>query len=103
MQVLHLNKITINHAGRDSVRELNWALNEHERVGLGGPNGAGKSSLLKAIAGEVTPEVGVITQAKGVRVGFLPQEGRITPGLTVYQEAMLLPPELARVDAELTQ
>ncbi len=103
MQVIHLNKITINHAGREIFRDLNWALDERARVGLVGPNGSGKSSLLKAMVGELMPESGVVTRAKGARVGYLPQEARAPAGQTVLKAAMTLPPELQRVEAELAR
>lgn len=102
MQVLHVNKVTINHAGREIFRDLSWAVDERDRVGLVGPNGAGKSSLLKAITGEVPCESGVITRMKGARVGYLPQEAQVDEHQTVIEAAMALPPELARVEAALS-
>ena len=102
MQVLHVNKVTINHAGREIFRDLSWAVDERDRVGLVGPNGAGKSSLLKAVTGEYTCEAGVITRMKGARVGYLPQEARTDPDKSVFEAAMALPPELARIEAALS-
>src|SRR5690606_26585184 len=101
MQVLHVNKVTINHAGREIFRDLSWAIDERDRVGLVGPNGAGKSSLLKAITGEYALEAGVISRMKGARVGYLPQEARVDADKTVFEAAMALPPELARIEADL--
>ena len=83
MHILHLDKVTINHAGRVIFRNLSWAIDSQGRVGLIGPNGAGKSSLLKAIIGEITPDVGAITRMNGVRVGYLAQEPQLVPGRTL--------------------
>jgi ATP-binding cassette, subfamily F, member 3 len=101
MQILHVNKVTVNRAGHLVFRDLNWTLNDRDRVGLVGPNGAGKSSLLKAITGEISLDAGVVSRARGARVGYLPQEARAMPGQTVLQAALTLPPELALVEAEL--
>src|SRR5258708_3854629 len=94
MHILHLDRIAINHAGRVIFQNLSWAIDAHDRVGLIGPNGAGKSSLLKAIIGELSPESGVITRMNGIRVGWLPQEPRLTPGRRLIDEALQLPEAL---------
>jgi len=47
------------------------------KIGVLGLNGAGKSTLLKIMAGEVTDFGGEAWPAKGVKVGYLPQEPRL--------------------------
>ncbi len=53
------------------------------KIGVLGLNGAGKSSLLKIMAGEDTRFVGEAFPAEGTKIGFLPQEPRLNPGLDV--------------------
>ena len=53
------------------------------KIGVLGLNGAGKSSLLKIMAGEDTRFVGEAFPAEGIKIGFLPQEPRLNPGLDV--------------------
>ena len=53
------------------------------KIGVLGANGAGKSSLLRVMAGEDTDFLGEAFAAKGIRVGFLPQEPRLDPKKTV--------------------
>src|SRR3989441_3360780 len=53
------------------------------KIGVLGPNGAGKSSLLKIMAGEDREFMGEALPAKGIKVGYLPQEPRLDPGKTV--------------------
>ncbi len=103
MHVIRLENITINHAGRVIFQGLSWAIDDRDRVGLVGPNGAGKSSLLKAITGEVIPDAGSVIRLKEVRVGYLPQNVQFSSGKTLFDEAMILPPRLARVEAELAK
>lgn len=52
----------------------NIAVEPGDKLGIVGPNGAGKSTLLKIFAGVSQPDSGQITRAKGLRVGYLPQE-----------------------------
>ncbi len=103
MNVINLNHVTLNFAGRELFRELSWSIGERARSGLVGPNGVGKSSLFKLIAGLVQPDAGTITIARGIHVGYLPQEVSLTPGRTVWDEAAVLPPRLAQVEADLNQ
>ncbi len=100
MHIIQINNITINHAGREIFAELNWALDNRAKVGFVGHNGAGKSSLLKAIAGEVTPTKGTISAMRGVSVGYLPQDVRLPIG-TLYEAACQPSSDLARVIAAL--
>jgi ATP-binding cassette subfamily F protein 3 len=100
MHVIQLHHVTINYDGRDIFSDLTFAVDNRAKVGFVGPNGAGKSSLLKAIAGEVTPTKGMITTMRGVSVGYLPQDVRL-PAMTLYEAACQPSPDLARVTAEL--
>jgi len=100
MHVIQLQRITINHAGRDIFSDLTWAVDNRAKVGFVGPNGAGKSSLLKAIAGEITPSKGQITTMGGVSVGYLPQDVRLPAG-TLYEAACQPSPDLLAVTAAL--
>jgi len=53
------------------------------KIGVLGSNGAGKSSLLRIMAGEDKDFTGEAFAAKGIKVGFLPQEPRLDPAKTV--------------------
>jgi ATP-binding cassette subfamily F protein 3 len=102
MHIIHLDHITVNYAGHDIFRDLSWSIGDRDRTGLVGPNGAGKSSLLKVVAGAYQPDSGKVTRTGRASVGYLPQDVDLTPGRTLLDEALTLPPELARVEAELT-
>ncbi|MBZ0283744.1 MAG: ATP-binding cassette domain-containing protein [Anaerolineae bacterium] len=101
MHIINIDRITVNHAGREIFSDLSWAIGDRDRVGLVGPNGIGKSSLLKAVAGYVTPDTGFISIQRGVRVGYLPQDVTLTPGETLWAVARTPPAELAAVEAAL--
>ena len=65
MQMVQLNDVSVNYAGREIFRSLSWTISERDRVGLVGPNGSGKSTLLKLIAGVSLPDQGVVTRMRG--------------------------------------
>jgi ATP-binding cassette subfamily F protein 3 len=103
MHIIHLNHITLNLAGRELFRDLDWAISSRARTGLVGPNGAGKSTLFKIIVGILQPDAGTVVHARGIHVGYLPQDVQFAPHRTVWEEASALPPKLAQVEGELAQ
>lgn len=53
------------------------------KIGIVGENGSGKTTLLRIMAGLDTDFMGSATLAKGMRVGYVPQEPRLNPEKTV--------------------
>ncbi len=59
------------------------------KIGVVGVNGAGKSTLLKIMAGLDKEFQGEAWHAEGAKVGYLPQEPKLDPALTVRENVML--------------
>ncbi len=59
------------------------------KIGVVGPNGAGKSTLMKIMAGIDTDFTGEAWVAEGAKVGYLPQEPKLDPALSVRENVML--------------
>jgi ATP-binding cassette ChvD family protein len=55
------------------------------KIGVLGNNGAGKSTLLRIMAGEDRDFMGTVRPAKGIRIGYFPQEPRLDESRTVGQ------------------
>jgi energy-dependent translational throttle protein EttA len=58
------------------------------KIGVIGPNGSGKSSLMKIMAGVDTQFEGEAWPAKGLSVGYLPQEPELDPTKNVRHNVM---------------
>jgi len=101
MHAIQIDHLTVNFAGREILHDLTWAIGDADRIGLVGANGSGKSSIFKAIMGLVQPDAGTIVRARGITVGYLPQDVVLAPGRTVLEEAMILPARLEKIDQEL--
>ncbi|MGH2523138.1 MAG: ATP-binding cassette domain-containing protein, partial [Anaerolineales bacterium] len=104
MIAISLSNVSLVLGARPIFRNLLWEIQHDQRIGLIGPNGAGKSSLLKLITGEYTPEPGgAVVKAKGVTVGYLPQEPDLDPSLTLLAAAQQGDTRLAEVESELAR
>jgi len=103
MHRVHLHHITVNYHGREILNDITWAIGDNQRIGLVGPNGAGKSTLLKVINGDVTIESGQIVIHSGTYIGYLPQDIHLPSDMTLFEAAMILPPRLAEVEAQLSE
>src|SRR5437868_13977939 len=55
------------------------------KIGVLGLNGSGKSSLLKIMAGVDDNYEGEVIRMPGIKVGYLEQEPKLSPGATVRQ------------------
>lgn len=84
------------HAGRsaDTLGRLEFALRAGEFVAIVGPSGAGKTTLLKIIAGLDPAFAGEIDLARDARIGFVFQEPRLMPWLSVAANLRLVAPAL---------
>ena len=102
MVSLGLSNVSLILGARAIFRNLYWEIQHDQRIGLVGPNGAGKSSLFKLIVGEhVSEPGGSAVRAKGVTVGYLPQDPELDPTLTVLAAALQGNARLAEIETEL--
>jgi ATP-binding cassette subfamily F protein 3 len=99
---ISLSNLTLILGAKTLFRDLSWEIQHNQKIGLVGPNGAGKSSLLKLITGEYTSEPGGnIARAKGVTIGYLPQQPEFDPSAVALQLALDGNPRVTELEHEL--
>ena len=74
MALISVEELDLAFGDRPIFVGASLALQPRDRLGIVGPNGAGKSTLLKILSGDMEPDGGRISRARGCRVGYLPQE-----------------------------
>ncbi len=89
MILLDAEKLTVSRPDRDLFRDVSVTVSTGDRIGLIGINGTGKSTLLRVLAGDQTPESGVVRNGRGVTFSVLDQEAPLPAGtaLSVVEEA----------------
>ncbi len=75
--------------GKEVIKNLYLSFLPGVKIGVVGPNGAGKSTVLKIMAGLDTEFTGEAILAESAKVGYLPQEPQLVPGLTVQENVLL--------------
>ena len=96
--LITFNSVNFSYIGDPILEDINFTINEGERIGLIGENGAGKTTLLKLITGGLFPESGAVQKKNGATVGFLEQTGGLEADGTVYSEMLLaVQPQLSAV------
>jgi len=78
-----------------------WLLTPESRIGLVGANGTGKSTIMKILAGSESLDYGGISRARGISIGYLPQDGLTMTGQTVFAECMSVFAELHAIEREM--
>ena len=60
--------------------DLSVTVHAGDRWGVVGINGGGKSTLLRVLAGSVTPDTGSVTRGRNIRISVLDQDGTLPDG-----------------------
>ncbi len=87
MPLLALTNVVYSIGIRRVLDGVTFSVEPGERIGLVGRNGTGKSTLLRLIAGEYTAESGEAIVQRGTRVGYLAQDPKFDPSMTLFDVA----------------
>ena len=85
----------------DIFPEISFSIPHRARIGLVGPNGVGKTTLLRILIGEEDGSSGTVQRARGIRVGYLPQEAVLESTRTVWSECLTVFDHLLQMQQEL--
>jgi ATP-binding cassette subfamily F protein 3 len=87
--MIQLSDLSKSFGDRVLLDHVTWQIAPRERVGLCGPNGAGKTTLLRMLSNQDEPDSGAIITPATLTVGYLPQDGVVHKGRSVFDEASL--------------
>ena len=87
--LLSASHLSINFGSRQLLDDVNFYLNEGDKVGVIGINGTGKSTFLKVLSGVTEPDGGTISRNPNVQVSLLPQNPAMEESATVLEQVFL--------------
>jgi ATP-binding cassette subfamily F protein 3 len=81
--------------GKPVLRRLTLRIDSDDRIALLGANGNGKSTLVKLVAGRLTPTSGTTTRADRLSIAYFAQNqlDELEPGRSVYDHVRALMPD----------
>jgi len=93
--ILLVEDLAFNYPGRDILKDISFAINKGEFVGIIGPNGSGKTTLIKNIAGFLEARGRVVVRGDSLsalsrkelarRIGVVPQRSQLKGEFTVKE------------------
>lgn len=73
-------------SARPIFDDINFVINDRDKIALTGKNGAGKSTLLKIVAGLLSPTDGTVSKPADYSIGYLPQQMAVADETTLVNE-----------------
>ena len=87
--LLQVENLTKSFGVNSLFDDINFTINEGDKVGLIAKNGTGKSTLLSIIAGDDTPDDGKLIFKNDVTIGYLKQLPQFEPHLSVIDTCLI--------------
>jgi ATP-binding cassette subfamily F protein uup len=88
MNCLSVERISKRYGPRQLFQDISFGLEKGQKTAIVARNGTGKSTLLKCIAGLETPDSGIISFNKGLRIGYLDQNVEMTASHSLVDEML---------------
>lgn len=95
MALMQVNNLYMAFSGECLLKDINFSVDEKDKIGIIGVNGAGKSTLIKLLLGldnsEINPatnERGTISKKTNLKIAYLSQNVELNKNNTVFNELM---------------
>lgn len=72
--VLFCRDLSVGYEDLTLLRDVDFVVQQGERIALIGPNGSGKTTLLRTLAGQIEPLSGIYKLGSNVKLGYFAQE-----------------------------
>jgi len=83
--LLTLENLTKSYSDKLLFKDLNFGINQGQKIALVAHNGVGKSTLLNIITGIDIPDEGSVIKKEGLKIAYLKQDPKFKPGALVKE------------------
>ncbi|HOF40827.1 MAG TPA: ABC-F family ATP-binding cassette domain-containing protein [Candidatus Hydrogenedentes bacterium] len=88
MSLVRLQKVSKSYDGIPVLDDVDFRIEDGEKIGLIGRNGTGKTTLFRLITGQLEPTSGSIERMRRARIACLAQMPDLPPEETIHQAVM---------------
>lgn len=98
MHIAQIENLTKTYGEKTLFSDLNFGIDEKDKIGLIGLNGTGKTSLIKVIAGIAPADSGTVTFFGNKRIEYLPQDPAFDESLPILDAVLKMDsPEISLI------
>ena len=103
MPLLTVRNLTKYYGSELILEEVEFAIDERDRVGLIGANGTGKTTLCRLLLGTLKADSGDIHFSRGATVGYLAQDQPFEEGITLWEAVIQVFAHFHETEAQLAR
>ena len=85
--MISVEGLKVEFSAKPLFANVNFVVNDKDRIALVGKNGAGKSTMLKILCGLQKPDAGTVAVPSDTTIGYLPQVMHLTDDTSLREEA----------------
>lgn len=101
--ILSCSKINKSYGTDVILDQINFHINEKEKVAIVGINGAGKSTLIKIIAGKLEADAGKVHLRANTRISYLAQNDALDSSNNIYEEILNTRKDIVELETSLSE
>ncbi|MDF2520536.1 MAG: abc-f [Clostridia bacterium] len=103
MIVLAGKDISKSYGVETIIENINFTVQENDKIGVVGVNGAGKSTLFKIITGALEKDEGELFVGKNIRTGYMSQDFDFQSDNTILDEMLSVYSHLTSMEKEMRE
>jgi len=85
MNILSVENLSKSYSEKILFENISFGISKGEKIALIARNGSGKTTLMRILAGKESPDTGLVTFRKDIRIEYLEQEPFMDPSKTVLE------------------
>ncbi|SVD80738.1 uncharacterized protein METZ01_LOCUS433592, partial [marine metagenome] len=98
-----MNNLSVDFAGNIIFKNISLQIKKTDKIGLIGNNGSGKTTLLNLLSQKIIPTSGSISEDKGVKIAYLPQELYFNSNVSLKEFVVGVNSKLIELDKQIDQ